>query len=131
MKAYFDDTNFIQNMYAWNKARPPLLRDARDTAANPPEIKAQDYKMYMQSYQHAFAICRHSAAPVYETVTVSRVRVFDYIKCSSLSGDGGCGDAAPQGTGGPFLRLQAACPTRAGRVPRAFFARRPCPYPCP
>lgn len=80
IKAYFVNNLFIPQMYAWNKARPPLLREERDTAANPPEIKAQDYKMYMQSYQHAFAICRHSAAPVYETVTVSRVRVFDYMR---------------------------------------------------
>ena len=71
---------FIHSIRAWNKARPPLLRDTRDSAAQPPQIKADDYKAYMNKYQHAFAVCRHSAAPAYTQAPVARVRVFDYLR---------------------------------------------------
>ena len=70
----------IGNIRAWNKARPPLLRDTRNSAAQPPQIKADDYKAYMNKYQHAFAMCRHSAAPAYTQAPVARVRVFDYLR---------------------------------------------------
>lgn len=75
-----EDKGFIQTMHAWNKARPPLLKEARNSQVSPPEIMAEDYKVYIQTYQHAFAMCRHTAAPAYSTVTVSRVRVFDYMR---------------------------------------------------
>ena len=57
------DLNYIGRIRAWNKARPPLLRDTRNSAAQPPQIKADDYKAYMNKYQHAFAMCRHSGKP--------------------------------------------------------------------
>ena len=70
----------IGSISVWNKARPPLLGETRDSAAQPPKIKADDYKAYMNKYQHAFAMCRHSAAPAYTQAAVAHVRVFDYYR---------------------------------------------------
>ena len=80
-EAIFDaEYIWIKNMKAHNKARPPLIGDARSTHSAPPTILAADYKAYMEKYEHAFDMCRHSAAPQYTVVALARVRVFDYLR---------------------------------------------------